>query len=254
MANRTDIIVYLDDFLDINSFQHDSSLNGLQVESDIQEISVIAGAVDSGLSIFEEACALNAQMIIVHHGIFWGNTGAISGVIGKQVRYLISHGLSLYASHLPLDGHETIGNAAKLAELLKIQVDEPFLEDGMPIGVYGHFKETVSIEEVEISLKEFFPGLSSPLKFPFGPKNIKTVCIASGSASFAVVPASKRKTDLLITGEPNQASYHASKDHYINVIFAGHYWTETLGIKALLERLSQHFPVSTVFIECPTGI
>jgi dinuclear metal center YbgI/SA1388 family protein len=238
-----------------NDKYRDEFLNGLQVDSGNPQISKVAGAVDAGLSVFESAVAAGADLLITHHGLLDLNSQRIIGIHGKKIQTLMKGGCSLYTSHLPLDGNLEVGNAAELARYLDlIEISPYFVMDGRSIGVSAKFKEEKSLTEISAMLAKLEGGSASPMVLNFGSQRIKSVGIVTGSGSSAIGASAEAGFDLLISGESKQKAYHLAKEHQTNVIFAGHYATETFGVKALLRHLAQRFQISTVFVHEPTGI
>ena len=253
MAQLHSIIEYLDSLLEPQSF-NDVALNGLQLESSAKDVRKVAVAVDSGTSVIKAAIAQEAQLLIVHHGLFWGSVQALTGSFGKKIDQLFSGDCSLYAAHLPLDAHREVGNAFELGRFLSLDLLESFFEyRGTRIGARGKLAKARSIDYFIERTKEM-PGAKQPLVLPFGPQQIKTVGILTGSGSSAIMEAAGAKLDLLVTGEPKQEAYHLAQELKLNVLFAGHYATETFGVRALGQRLKKDFDIDYVFIDEPTGI
>lgn len=245
---------YMDALLEPSKYQ-DYGLNGLQVDSGTAEVKTVAYAVDSGLSIIEKAIKAEAQLLIVHHGLLWGEPNLpVTGTYGKKVSQLIRAGTSLYASHLPLDGNLEVGNAAELLRLLKFGAIEPFSRHkGATIGAKGRIQKPIPLDEIVQTLTTLHNGYA-PFVLPFGKKNISTVGIATGSGGSALFECSELGIDLLISGEEKQQNYHEAKELGISAVFAGHYATETHGVRALANRLATQFGVKAIFIDEPTGI
>lgn len=257
MADLYSLLELLEALLEPNRYQ-DLALNGLQVESGVSEIRKVACAVDSGLSVINRAIDENAQLLIVHHGLYWGEQMPIRGPFGKKVRALIEGGCSLYAAHLPLDGNVEVGNAFELARYLELDELAPFAEyKGNTIGAAG---VPAPRGGARGNLEYFMQQLSqlSPSQrlfvLPFGREEIRKVGIVTGSGTFAAHACAGAGIDLLISGEPKQEAYHLAKELGLNMIFAGHYDTETFGVKALARRIAPLCHVETLFIDEPTGI
>lgn len=248
-----ELVAILDKELESSQYQ-DHTVNGLQIEGTKQNIKKIALSVDCGLSILKAAEKLKADMLLVHHGLIWGGIKELTGVTAARVRAVLNAGFSLYVSHLPLDGHPTLGNAAVIAKKISLPEQEPFLfEAGKPIGVKGRYIKPKSLSEIS-HLISAVTGTTAPLILPFGSKSISKVGIVTGGGSFAVWQAAAEKLDLLITGEPKQNVYHDAKDLKMNCIFAGHYATETFGVRAVGAWLEKKYKLKTFFIDEPTGI
>ena len=253
-ATLSSIVTFLDQLLAVQTFQ-DTALNGLQVESGSTEIKSVAVAVDAGSSIIERAIDLDADLLIVHHGIFWGECRAITGGLGKKVRKLLSGQCSLYASHLPLDAHLSVGNGAELARFFGLGEIQGYFEyRGQNIGVKASLSSAKPLQYFVDRAKEMIGALATPLLLPFGASDVRTVGIVTGSGSSALDACALAGLDLLISGEPKQEVYHHAKELRQSCLFAGHYATETFGIRALQRILSDRFRVETHFIDEPTGI
>lgn len=232
----------------------DIARNGLQVESSNENIERVVFAVDAGLSTIEGAIRKEADLMIVHHGLFWGQSAPITGVFAKKVEALLKGGCSLYASHLPLDASAEVGNNYEIARALGLENLGHAIElAGEPIGCSGEFTHPKSREEI-IEWCESVSGATPTLSFPFGSDKIRRVIVVSGSGSSALEEAKKSGADLLLSGEPKHEAYHLCRELQMNAIFFGHYGSETFGVKALQARLEKDFGVSTDFVDEPTGV
>jgi len=252
MPSLKKIVGFLDTYLKIDDIQ-DSSWNGLQFEGD-PKVEKIAFAVDASAESFEKAVEENAGLLIVHHGHFWqSHNPSISGWSKDRIDVLYKNGLSLYASHLPLDRHKEVGNNAELLKLLGAPIKEEFLfHKGKNIGWIGERKRAISISDIEQKLNDNLK--TSCIVLPFGKKNIKTIAVCSGGGSYGgFYEALSSKADLYITGDTAEV-YYTTKDSGINVIFAGHHATETVGLKALSKIVEKKLKIETVFIDLPTGL
>lgn len=252
MAQLTTVIRYLDSLLQPHTYQ-DSAVNGLQVESSGSDVRKVALAVDSGETVVQRAVEASADLLVVHHGLFWGQVLPIAGPLGSKIRTLMARRCSLYASHLPLDAHLEVGNNAELARFMGLSKIEPAFEHrGQMVGVIAQCAPTPLQKFVDRSLE--MPGARPALVLPFGKQKIERVGIVTGSGSFALEEAAKRELDLFYTGEPKQDNFHTAKDLHLSVIYGGHYATETFGVLALGARLQKDLDLETVFIDEPTGI
>jgi dinuclear metal center YbgI/SA1388 family protein len=253
MVQLHSVIKHLEALLPAQDFS-DRALNGLQVEAEREDINKIALAVDSGLSIIESAVAEDAGLLIVHHGLFWGEVLPITGVFGRKIELLLRKGCSLYASHLPLDSNIEVGNGFELGRYLDLEDLKGFCEyNGVTVGARGRCQQPVIIDYF-VEKAAALEGCGQPVVLPFGPKKIKTVGIVTGSAWHVIKECHKEDIDLFVSGESSHSAYHLAKDLKINAIFMGHYATETFGVKALQTRLEKYFDISTVFLHEPTGI
>lgn len=253
MAKLSTLVSYLDSLLAADAYQ-DSAFNGLQVEAPCPDVRKVAFAVDAGLSVIEAAIEQDAQLLVVHHGLLWGDQMPITGNFATKINLMLKRGLSLYASHLPLDGHREVGNAFELARFFGLEQIEPhYLYKGSTIGARGLVAKPLPIDYFRARAIEMI-GATTPLVLPFGSASIRTVGIATGSASFAIAESSDSKLDLFITGEPKQEAYHTAKEYKMNVLFGGHYATETFGVRALSERMKKDLDLAVTFVNEPTGI
>lgn len=252
MVKLSEIVLYLDTYLE-NGLIKDDSWNGLQVEGD-QEVNKIIFAVDAGIMTYERALAEKADMIVVHHGMFWRSANpSICKWNKKRVELLLRNGISLYASHLPLDKHPEVGNNAQLLKILGYEKEGGFgWYGGETISFYGR-SSGKSVEEIVQILKDKIGAECKVL--PFGSKKISTIAVCSGGgATFSLfMEAVKLGADLYLTGDSTEM-YQMAKDVGMNVIFAGHHATEIVGVKALSELIQKKFDVECLFIDIPTGL
>ena len=213
-----EIVSFLDSVLMEEPWK-DFGVNGLQVNATCLESAPswmsrdlrqsqnrptkVAFAVDCGLQIIEEAIFHKATLLVVHHGILWGEKSrTIDGAFGHAIALLLRHGCSLYASHLPLDGHPTYGNATQMAQFLDMEEIKPaFLYEGKMIGCGGRFGQPKSIDEIKERCQTI-EGCKEILNLPFGKQTITTVGIATGSGAPLVPKATQYGFDLFIPGEP----------------------------------------------------
>ena len=248
-----EIVQFLDDFLGIKDWE-DKSNNGLQIEGK-PEVRKIVFAVDACMDVFVRAKERDADMIIVHHGLIWGGIDYVRGIVKRRLKFLLDNEISLYAVHLPLDAHPKVGNNAQLLRLLEVEPEEQFgMYKGKPIGFYGKLENPMNLSEiVEILRNKLSERL---IVLDFGDEKIEIVGAVSGKGAFALVEAIDKGLDLFITGEAEHSAYHLAKECGINVIFAGHYATETLGVKALMNVIGEEFAgeIEVEFIDVPTGL
>ena len=251
MVNRDELVSFLNEYLNVSAYP-DKSSNGLQVEGK-EEVERVAFAVDTTLRTIERAAEAKADMLIVHHGMIWGGLGYITGIHYKRLKALLSSGRNLYAAHLPLDAHHEVGNNVELLRLLGLEPKGPFGEyRGLTIGFWGEFEEPQPIEKVAQIIAE---KLDTTVKtYEFGRREIKTIGAISGAGAFALEEARRKGIDLLITGEFGHADYLTAIDLPQSVLVAGHYKTETLGVKALMEAVRREFELEAFFIDEPTGL
>ncbi|MCH8014418.1 MAG: Nif3-like dinuclear metal center hexameric protein [Candidatus Dadabacteria bacterium] len=252
MPTLKKIVGFLDKYLKIDDIQ-DSSWNGLQFEGG-SKVEKIALAVDASAESFEKAAQENAELLIVHHGHFWqSHNPSISGWSKERVTLLYRNNLSLYACHLPLDRHKEVGNNAELLKLLGAPIKKEFLfHKGKNIGWIGERKRAISLSDIEQKLNDNLK--TSCIVLPFGKNKIKTIAVCSGGGSYGgFYEALALNADLYITGDTAEV-YYTAQDAGMNVIFAGHHATETVGLKALSKVVNKKFKIETVFIDLPTGL
>jgi dinuclear metal center YbgI/SA1388 family protein len=246
------LVEYLDQVLGISDFPEDSSLNGLQVEgaSLVKEATL---AVDACYKSIQKTSKKRADILIVHHGLFWGDRTPITGITAKRVRVLLKNGISLYAAHLPLDCHSRIGNNARLADMLNVRDREPFGEyHGKMIGLTGTLSRSLTVRGL---CRKMDLLLDTKTKsFDFGPGEIERIAIVSGDGAALAPQAAESGAQALLTGEPSHATYHIASEYKINLICAGHYATETTGIRALGEKIQNEFKLPVSFLDIPTGL
>ena len=245
---RDDLVEYLNDFLNINVIA-DYGPQGLQIEGRA-EIDKLAVAVDAAHDSIDGALAAGVDMLLVHHGIFWGPPKRIAGAFGHKVRRFIESDLNLYAAHLALDLQPTLGNNAELCRLLDLQaVDTYFGYKGADVGVIAVPVTAASFADL---VAKFGAALQAPLKIDAsGPERVQRLAVCSGDAARSLEEAQARGCDTLITGELDYTMAHAPAELGMNVLYGGHYVTETLGVQALARHLHEQFGLPWVFVDVP---
>lgn len=248
---RNELVEYLDAFLDLASFSSlDRSLNGLVLGGKDKEVKKIAFAVDACQRTFELASEKGADLLVVHHGLYWGHPISVTGAHYKRIKTLIDGNLDLYAAHLPLDAHPVVGNNAVMAKLLSLSQVQGFAPyKGKDLGCKGVLPEAISAEDISSML-----GFSHPVILPFGKKLMQSVGIVSGGASDDVYEAIKEGLDCFITGECEHQVYNDCQEQGITMIAGGHYESEVFGVQALGEHLKEQFNLETFFVANPTGL
>jgi len=247
----TELVRWLDDYLRIGDIRDDAAaLNGLQVEN-AGTVARVAVAVDACQAVFDMAAASRADLLIVHHGLFWGGLEPITGRHHRRVATLLRHGIALYSAHLPLDVHPEVGNNAVLAGRLGMAVQGWWGEyQGMPIGVRGELDLPFAAlgERVAELLR------ARPTLLPLGPARVRQVGIVTGAGGSLIGEAKAAGLDTLITGEGKHHSYFDAEELGVNVVYAGHYATETVGVQALGARLAAQHGLPWSFLDHPTGL
>ncbi len=247
------LISHLDDLLNPARFS-DYGPNGLQVPGPDKVETVVTG-VSAGAELFERAAELGADLIVVHHGLFWsGAPLALDGPAKRRLQLLFEHDMALAAYHLPLDGHPVVGNNALIAAGLGCEAHEPFAEHkGATIGVAGRFAgDGIGAEE----LYERVQALTErePLAFLAGPERVRTIGIVSGGGSDWLPEAISAGLDAFLTGEPAERVMIQAREAGIHFLAAGHYATETFGVRRLGEELAERFGVRHIFVDVPNPI
>ena len=249
----------LDDRLDTAAYADvDASANGLQVGPDDAEVEHVAFAVDAAQATIEAAADAGADVLVVHHGLSWGGIERVTGRAHDRIAALVEHDIALYVSHLPLDGQQELGNAAGVADAVGLSDREPFGEMGpVTIGTIGETGESRSAAEIRETLDGFEgqpDGEASPTRvLDFGPDEIERVAVVTGSGVDWLDEAVAADADALITGEGKQQVYHDAREAGVTVFLAGHYATETFGVRAL-QSLTDDWGVETMYLSHPTGL
>lgn len=229
---------------------YDGAANGLQVENR-GTVSRIAATVDASLATVKLAIAAKANLLIVHHGLFWSPTHPWVGKKIELLRLLIENNLAVYSSHLPLDLHPKLGNNAQLCAALGFKNLKPFLVNhGQPVGWKTHAE--ISRDRLAQQLRR---TLGSEVKLlPGGPKICRRVGVVTGGAGGDLKKAAEEGVDTFITGEGPHWTYAVAEELGLNVFHGGHYATETFGVKALAAQLSKKFRLPWTFLDHPTGL
>lgn len=247
----TELTAYLDDYLAIRDVPDwKNAHNGLQVEGRAN-VRRIAVAVDACLATIEQAVAGGADLMIVHHGLFWGCTAPVTGAYYRRLAALIKNDLALYSCHTPLDAHPEVGNNHVLARQLGLTVGGMFAErEGVPLGVWAETEmpRAAFVERVRGAL-----GVE-PHVIATGPEVVRKVGIITGGAGDWVDRAAAIGCDTFLTGEGAHHTYFEAEERGLNAFYAGHYATETVGVKALATHLEQRFGLETFFLDHPTGL
>jgi dinuclear metal center YbgI/SA1388 family protein len=242
MTHRNEIIAFADELLEVHRFP-EFAPPGLQVVG-TDEVTKIACGVSASVELFERASAAGAQLVIVHHGLFWRNEPPIVDRRQRaRLEALFRADLTLAAYHLALDAHPVIGNNALLADGLGVEVEGPFGE----VGQGGRLREPCTADEFAARVRDLVGR--EPLVFASGPERIERVAITSGGGGGELLRASREGYDLFLTGEPEEPSLQAARELGVHFVAGGHYATERLGVQALANRLSERFGVEWEFLE-----
>jgi dinuclear metal center YbgI/SA1388 family protein len=245
------LVSYLDRYLRIGEVPDaPNALNGLQVANG-GTIHRAVAAVDLCEATVQMAAQQGADLLLVHHGLFWGGLAPLSGRAYRRVAGLVKHDIALYSAHLPLDVHPDVGNNAVLARQLGVAHRGDFGEEyGIRIGVWGELD--VPRAALANRLEEVVGGRARLLAF--GPERVRRVGIVTGGAGSMIGQAAAAGLDTYITGEGSHHTFFDAEELGLNVFYAGHYATETFGVKALAERLCTEFDLPWAFLDHPTGL
>lgn len=248
---KTEFVQQMDTLLKIKEIK-DSSVNGIQIDNSKTEIKHIVFAVDFSLSALKFAKQKKADFLFVHHGLIWKHLGAITGITYKYISECIKSDIGLFACHLPLDIHPTLGNNIELCKILDLNNPTPFGGyHGQTLGFAGSLKQAKSINQIATTLNKKLKTKCHTLSF--GKKKIKTIGIVSGGAADIALEAKDAGIDLFISGESSHSNYNRIKDYKMNTIFAGHYATETWGVKQCAKYLNKNTDIKCTFFDSPTG-
>ncbi|MGI8921287.1 MAG: Nif3-like dinuclear metal center hexameric protein [Solirubrobacteraceae bacterium] len=247
------IVAYLDDELDIDGFD-DYGPNGLQVPG-ATDVARVATGVSANLATLEAAAELRAELVIVHHGLFWDfHRRALTPTLARRLRLLLEREISLAGYHLPLDAHPRHGNNALLADALGCVEVVPFgAHRGRPIGVSGRFGDD-GIEATELIARVRGATAREPLWLDYGPPRVRSIGIVSGAAASSLSEAVSTGLDAFLTGEPSEHVLGDAREAAVHFIAAGHYATETRGVRRLGELVAARFGVEHHFIDVPNPI
>jgi dinuclear metal center YbgI/SA1388 family protein len=253
-----DVSSYLDEYLRIREMPDESgAVNGLQVENG-GRIGGIIAAVDASQATIDGAVANRTKyagppLIIVHHGLFWDGNVPVTGRRFRRIAALIRHDLALYSAHIPLDVHAEVGNNAVLARELGLEEHQPFDSyKGVPLGVQGVLPGGLPRDELAARLNQLLRTESGLI--PGGPATAKRVGVITGAAGPRIAAAIAAGLDTFITGEGPHHTFFDAMELGINVIYAGHYATEQVGVQALARHLSSRFGLPWEFHDHPTGL
>jgi dinuclear metal center YbgI/SA1388 family protein len=213
------------------------------------EVSKLACGVSSSRELFERAASIGAQLVLVHHGVFWRNEPLlVDRRLKGRLAALFAGDLSLVAYHLALDAHPTLGNNALLAERLGARRENAFAE----IGALARFDEPVGIDELAARLQHATDR--EPLVFAEGPERIERIAVVTGGGGTRLIEAAHAGCDALVTGEPEEPALHTARELGIHFLAGGHYATETFGVRALAARLADEFALEWDFVELPNPV
>src|ERR1043166_1418885 len=250
-ASLQKIVAYCDRTLrtaDIKDYER--AFNGLQVENS-GTVTRIAAAVDASLATVKLAIDAKADLLLVHHGLFWGPSHPWTGKRYELLQLLLNNNLAVYSNHLPLDAHPNLGNNAQLCAALGLKkLRHFFFSHSQFLG----FQTQARISRSELANRLRRATDAEPLTIPGGPEICQRIGVVTGGAGGDLKKAADEGVDTFITGEGPHWTYAMAEELGINVLYGGHYATETFGVKALAAHLSQKFKLSWTFLDHPTGL
>jgi dinuclear metal center YbgI/SA1388 family protein len=246
-----EIVQYCDSYLQIGEIQdYENALNGLQVENS-GSVKKIAAAVDVSTRALQEAAKCGANLLIVHHGMFWAGLRPVAKALRRQLKFAFENDIAIYSAHLPLDLHPEVGNNVLVMRALGFEDSEPFFEEkGSLLGR----RATVDIALDEL-VKRLEKAIAGSVKIiAFGSKTIRHLVVITGAAGSEIERIAGEGIDTFITGEAPHWAAIAAAEMGLNLLLAGHYATETFGVKALAARVAGKFELDWQFIDLPTGL
>jgi dinuclear metal center YbgI/SA1388 family protein len=250
-ASLAAIVKYCDQLLRTKEIgDYDGAANGLQVENS-GTVTKIAATVDASLATAKLAIAAKADLLIVHHGLFWSPRQPWTGKNYELLKLLVENNLAVYSSHIPLDAHPKLGNNAQLCAALGLKNLKPFFQShGQPIG----FKSQIKISRADLARKLERATGAKPKIIPGGKNICQKIGVVTGGAGAELKLAASEGVDTFITGEGPHWTYALAEELGLNVFYGGHYATETFGVKALAAHLSKKFKLPWEFLNHPTGL
>ena len=251
MASLQDIVAFLDAELRIAEIpDYPGAVNGLQLANS-GTVSKVAAAVDASLPVVEAAVAAGADLLVVHHGMFWQGAQPLTGAFYRKIKAAMDGGLAIYSAHLPLDVHPEMGNNILLVRALGLEPDGAFFDwKGVRLGLTA--RAELSRDELRSRLAAAVGGAVHCC--PGGPEQVRRIGLVTGGAGSEVAACAREGLDAFITGEGPHWSYPLAEELGINLLYGGHYATETFGVKALAGRIAADFGVHWEFIDHPSGL
>jgi len=247
MAQRDEIIAFCDELLDVGAYP-DYGPVGLQVIGAAEVRKIVCG-VSASRELFERAAEAEAQLVIVHHGLFWEKESrVVDRIVRGRLQALFEADLTLLGYHLALDAHPEIGNNAYLCRELGVEPNRRFTDWGWG----GSLGAPVPASDFANRVQEVVGRM--PLVFSYGPEEIRRVAICSGGAGRYLGTAIAEGYDCFLTGEADEPTKHLAKEAGIHFVAAGHYATETSGVQALAARVAERFDVEWEFVDLPNPV
>lgn len=252
-----ELVAYTNELLQTAAVpDYGNALNGLHLENYSGDVSKIAAAVDAHLPVVKKAAQRGCDLLLVHHGLFWSGLQPLVGPFYEKLKFCGENDLAIYSAHLPLDGHLEMGNSIQLARALALPVETwtPFFPyKGYPIGVRGELPAATLPREELANRLEKATGVRPHVCWG-GPETVTRLGIVTGGAGSEVAAMKEQGIDTFISGEGPHWSYTLAEELGVNVLYGGHYATETFGVKALAAHLSEKFGLEWEFIDHPTGL
>lgn len=245
------VVRHCDGLLNPSAFQDwDGAWNGLQVEN-CGKVTRIAAAVDASLATVRQAVDAGADLLVVHHGLFWSKRLPWTGSNHTLMRLLVERNLAVYSSHLPLDAHPKLGNNVGLCRALGFRSLKPFFYDrGAHLGL--RTRTSMQREHLVAALSDILGR--EPVLLPGGPERCQNIGVVTGGAGAELKRAVDEGVDTFVTGEGPHWTFALAEELGVNVLYGGHYATETFGVKALAAHLSRRFGLPWAFLDHPTGL
>lgn len=251
MALLDEVVAFLDQELNTAGIpDYPGAMNGLQLQN-AGDVPRIIAAVDASLPVIEKAAAGGPGLLIVHHGMFWQGAQPVTGAFYRKIRTAMDAGLAIYSSHLPLDFHPGWGNNIRLAQEIPLKGIAPFMEaKGRTMGLRGSWDGDRASLVAAVGR-----AVGGPVHLcPGGPEKVSRIGLVTGGAGSEIAKAAAEGVDTFITGEGPHWSYPLAEELGINLLYAGHYATETFGVKALAAMLAERHSIPWAFIDHPTGL
>jgi dinuclear metal center YbgI/SA1388 family protein len=247
MASRDEILAFVAEYLELDAYP-DYGPMGMQVLG-AEEVAKVACGVSASRELFERAGEAGAQLLLVHHGLFWDrDSRVVDRVMRGRLQALFAGDITLAAYHLALDAHPEIGNNALLAAELGVSAERRFTS----WGYGGSLAAPTTMSEFSAVVQETLGRM--PLVFSYGPETVERVAVLTGGAARYVEQAAAEGYDCYVTGEADEPTKHAAKEAGIHFVAGGHYATETLGVRALAGKLAEEFGLQWEFVDLPNPV
>jgi len=246
MASRDRIVEYANTLLEAEKWP-EFGMPGLQVVG-ASEVTTLVCGVSSSRALFEQAAELGAEMVLVHHGLFWRNEPLVVDTrLRGRLEALFRGDITLLAYHLALDAHPSLGNNAQLAARIGAEPEGPFGGVGLACAT-----PPLTIEELRDRVRDAVAR--QPLVLPYGPPEIRRLAISTGAAGYDLIHAAHEGFDALLTGEPEEPNYASARELGIHLIAAGHHATERYGVQALAAHLAERFDLDWHYVEADNPV